>query len=447
MKKLSNILIITFLYVILYNNLIAQTTEEIMSDAGVFQEVVLSGASVDILGIVNNPSYSATQMGDFAVYEKELSVYWEGSPSVRLRFAINPSGDFYVGAIGKDHNVLSTLSSPTWHSFHTFGFFELKNYTTLLFHILQQEHKALSDGGYITGGPEAFNWSDIVSGYWGFRGPNIVSWYNLETRIYNGFSKSLIIAHSAVSVNDPTTYTMDPFFIEINDRWWPFSSGSIDGTATRHLTLQYENAELSYVVAWVGNDNGNSTSISIDGQVAASNGSSVGKAQYLQADYYPAAIEMTAYKVWSVSVSAASVVILGDDISFNSNGVNPDGGPIENPTPLKLVLAPGWNEDKINAITDNTLALNSNQLFILHNNYPNPFNPSTNIGFSLRKTTHVKIDIFNSLGQKVATILDESRNSGYHTVVFDGMRMGSGVYWYKMEADNQIQSKKMLLLK
>ncbi|MDD3050411.1 MAG: C25 family cysteine peptidase [Candidatus Cloacimonetes bacterium] len=85
-------------------------------------------------------------------------------------------------------------------------------------------------------------------------------------------------------------------------------------------------------------------------------------------------------------------------------------------------------------------------------NYPNPFNPSTRIVFSLAEQTQVKIEIFNVKGQKVTTLLDEVRIHGEHDIVWNGKddsgkSVSSDVYFYKMKAGSKEFVKKMVLLK
>jgi hypothetical protein len=87
------------------------------------------------------------------------------------------------------------------------------------------------------------------------------------------------------------------------------------------------------------------------------------------------------------------------------------------------------------------------ELYSLEQNYPNPFNPSTQIVFGLPNSTRVTLEVYNLLGQKVATLLDEMREPGSYTVSFDGKGMSSGVYFYRLTAGNQVTSKKMMLVK
>jgi hypothetical protein len=85
--------------------------------------------------------------------------------------------------------------------------------------------------------------------------------------------------------------------------------------------------------------------------------------------------------------------------------------------------------------------------FYINQNYPNPFNPSTEISFGLPKDEFVTIEVYNSLGQKVITLLNENRPAGRYAVTFDARNYASGVYIYKMKAGNFTETKKMLLVK
>jgi hypothetical protein len=88
----------------------------------------------------------------------------------------------------------------------------------------------------------------------------------------------------------------------------------------------------------------------------------------------------------------------------------------------------------------------------LHGNYPNPFNPSTTIKYSLREDSKVTLEIFNIKGQKVKTLVDKILPIGKHSIVWNGTddndrNVASGIYFYKFRADNFNKTKKMLLLK
>jgi len=81
------------------------------------------------------------------------------------------------------------------------------------------------------------------------------------------------------------------------------------------------------------------------------------------------------------------------------------------------------------------------------NNYPNPFNPKTNISFHLTKNTHVILNVYNVLGNLVSKLIDENKSEGIHQISFDGSSISSGVYLLVLMAEGKIISKKMLLSK
>jgi hypothetical protein len=83
----------------------------------------------------------------------------------------------------------------------------------------------------------------------------------------------------------------------------------------------------------------------------------------------------------------------------------------------------------------------------LGNNYPNPFNPTTTIEYSLAKAGHVELYIYNTLGQRVATLVNEKNSAGQHQVTFDASGLASGVYFYEIISKDFNQVKKMLLVK
>ncbi|PIQ09179.1 MAG: hypothetical protein COW71_07770 [Ignavibacteriales bacterium CG18_big_fil_WC_8_21_14_2_50_31_20] len=85
--------------------------------------------------------------------------------------------------------------------------------------------------------------------------------------------------------------------------------------------------------------------------------------------------------------------------------------------------------------------------FKLNQNYPNPFNPTTNISFTLDKLTNVNLSVFNSLGQKIETILDETIRAGFHNLVWNGKTLSSGIYFYRLSANGFNEIKAMNLIK
>jgi hypothetical protein len=85
--------------------------------------------------------------------------------------------------------------------------------------------------------------------------------------------------------------------------------------------------------------------------------------------------------------------------------------------------------------------------FGLNQNYPNPFNPSTTINYSLAKAGNVKLSVYDITGSKIVTIVNENKPAGSYRVQFNGSNLPSGIYFYKLEAGQFSQIKKMILLK
>ena len=89
--------------------------------------------------------------------------------------------------------------------------------------------------------------------------------------------------------------------------------------------------------------------------------------------------------------------------------------------------------------------------YALHQNYPNPFNPITKIYFDLPHRTRVLVIVYDILGNEVTTLINEEKNAGYHSIIFNTQSengvLSSGIYFYTLYADNFVQTKKMVLIK
>jgi hypothetical protein len=85
--------------------------------------------------------------------------------------------------------------------------------------------------------------------------------------------------------------------------------------------------------------------------------------------------------------------------------------------------------------------------FSLEQNFPNPFNPSTTIKFALSEKSNVSLTIYNQLGQKMTTLLNEEREAGYYSFQWNASGLPSGVYLYELQTDNYRSIKKLILTK
>jgi len=83
----------------------------------------------------------------------------------------------------------------------------------------------------------------------------------------------------------------------------------------------------------------------------------------------------------------------------------------------------------------------------LTQNYPNPFNPLTTIDFALKNTGHVKLEVFNTAGQKVATLVNQPMKAGKVSLTWNASKLSSGLYYYRIKAGDFSAVKKMLLVK
>jgi len=103
-------------------------------------------------------------------------------------------------------------------------------------------------------------------------------------------------------------------------------------------------------------------------------------------------------------------------------------------------------EGMVTAVSDDIVTCPRN--FYLGQNYPNPFNPTTKINYELRMINYVNLSIYNLLGQKVATLVNEKKQAGYHLIEWNASEYPSGVYIYRITTDNGFtDSKKLLLLR
>ncbi len=133
----------------------------------------------------------------------------------------------------------------------------------------------------------------------------------------------------------------------------------------------------------------------------------------------------------------------GDSINVTNTtatiGLNP--GEFHIYTTVKL---PKPDLGGTSGVEDNETVAND---FSLSQNFPNPFNPTTTIRFTLKKSEKVKLKIYNVLGREITTLVNKKMNAGRYSVKFNAANLSSGVYFYRITAGNFVDTRKMILLK
>ena len=134
-----------------------------------------------------------------------------------------------------------------------------------------------------------------------------------------------------------------------------------------------------------------------------------------------------------------------DDLIADKYGVveiYPEGSP---PVLLTGMIINGVKYGNIVDVDDFNESVPSE--YILENNYPNPFNPSTLIIFYLPEATFVKLTVFDVLGNEVKMLINEEKKSGFHKAIFNGNGLPSGVYFYNLQTTKYSETKKMILIR
>ena len=128
------------------------------------------------------------------------------------------------------------------------------------------------------------------------------------------------------------------------------------------------------------------------------------------------------------------VVYSQDSFEFSKSGMDLSGLPGN-------WSVTGWDEEITAAFTSLP------EKYELYQNYPNPFNPVTTISYTLPESGHIKLTVYNSLGQELATLLNGWQTQGFYNIELDATNWSSGIYFYRLQAGNFSQMRKMVLLK
>lgn len=140
---------------------------------------------------------------------------------------------------------------------------------------------------------------------------------------------------------------------------------------------------------------------------------------------------------WNNAADSIVSLIIKGKLYYNVHSSTNSGGEIRGNIGLGSVVVTGVEQ----------ISANIPAAFELQQNYPNPFNPSTSINFSVNNASHVSLKVFNLLGQEVAALMDEVKAPGTYKVTFDARSLTTGIYFYKLTANNFAETRKMVLLK
>ncbi len=112
--------------------------------------------------------------------------------------------------------------------------------------------------------------------------------------------------------------------------------------------------------------------------------------------------------------------------------------------------------DTVDAVVDAVISVVKDDklpsTYQLKQNFPNPFNPRTEIGYDLPERSDVTLEVYNMLGQKIKVLVNEPQSAGYYQIIWDGRTdmgnpVGSGVYFYRIQANNFSKVRKMILVR
>lgn len=111
------------------------------------------------------------------------------------------------------------------------------------------------------------------------------------------------------------------------------------------------------------------------------------------------------------------------------------------------LIAERLNKELKQENADNSISSDPEESYFKTKNYPNPFNPTTTVNYTLKSATHVKITVYDRLGREVVVLVDESQSEGEYNIEFNGSNLPSGIYFYRIKTSEKIEVRKMVLAK
>ncbi|MCW9066264.1 MAG: T9SS type A sorting domain-containing protein [Ignavibacteriaceae bacterium] len=162
-----------------------------------------------------------------------------------------------------------------------------------------------------------------------------------------------------------------------------------------------------------------------------------------------------------VTVGGTSGAVAGELVDGTGTVVDFNNGTNTNPFTLNAPPSAGnyvvnaghksplrWDSASVSiTITDvGEITVNPAQ-FMLYDNYPNPFNPSTTIRYSIPEASFTTLIVYDALGNKVSSLVNETKSAGTFEVTFDATKLSSGIYYYTLQSGSITETKKMILTK
>lgn len=220
-------------------------------------------------------------------------------------------------------------------------------------------------------------------------------------------------------------------------------------------SYQYERIDTSNGLVYFFDENSGNESLADDLNIIE--GDSLNASRYFPVNPYTFCTLTSLFTEFNLDKMARSYMTSGLGFSYYSYRMAMDVGMVylnqsiedrNNTEKLKGFVIDGkLTGDTVLVVGVNDLVNNIPAAFKLKQNYPNPFNPSTKISYSLSSSSRVTLDVFDVLGNKIASLVNEEKPAGVHEVNWNASQNSSGVYFYRIKAGSFVETKKMLLLK
>jgi hypothetical protein len=263
--------------------------------------------------------------------------------------------------------------------------------------------------------------------------PEWLSLNHYAGRLYNGNTAAIVlnILTEDLAMGD---YSMD-MEITTNDPSNSFTVIPITMTVTNEIPVELasftaENLEDMVVLSWQTSTETNNSGFAIERMYFPNAKSEIQNLHWTQVGFVPGygtTTEPRSYSFSDENISSGTYKYRLKQIDFD--------GTVSFSSEIEVEVS-GPNE------------------YALYQNYPNPFNPSTTIKFALPEKTSLELSVYNSLGEKVAEVFKGELDGGYHEIVFKAavghsgrQGLSSGIYFYRIESENFVSVKKMILMK